>query len=71
MVSQRKELQREYEEKVRRIKAGEIPCDFCNVPLSIPVCPRCGVPVVSSVADDESGWDQVGRATPPSRFGNR
>lgn len=33
--------QREYEEHVQCIRAGEIPCDYCNVRLNIPVCPRC------------------------------
>jgi hypothetical protein len=37
----------EYIEKERRMRAGEIPCDFCNVRLTIPICPRCGNPQAS------------------------
>lgn len=38
------QINSEHAEKVKRIRAGEIPCDFCNVRLTIPVCPRCGKP---------------------------
>jgi hypothetical protein len=38
------DFDREHDEKLRKIRAKEIPCDFCNVKLTIPVCPRCGNP---------------------------
>jgi hypothetical protein len=37
-----KKWHEEHNEKLRQIKAGEILCDFCDVKLTIPVCPRCG-----------------------------
>lgn len=31
----------ELDEKIRKMRAGEISCDFCNVRLTVDTCPRC------------------------------